>query len=108
MTPAGKRDPGISSYQRRQRQSPPDIDIKRTMARRKPRASPLPFQLSTRKASLAGLLFLAVSLLLWSNASQSGLGLYTPSRVVDWDTRREEVKQAFVTSWDAYSRYAWG
>ena len=75
------------------------------MARRKPRASPLPFQLSARKASLTGLLFLAVSLLLCSNAFQ---GLYTPSRAVDWDTRREEVKEAFVTSWDAYSRYAWG
>ena len=78
------------------------------MARRKPRASPLPFRLSACKALLASLLSLAASLLLWSNATQSGLGLYTPSRAVDWDTRREEVKEAFVTSWDAYSRYAWG
>ncbi|KAK3296706.1 glycoside hydrolase family 47 protein [Chaetomium fimeti] len=27
---------------------------------------------------------------------------------VDWDARREEVKEAFSTSWEAYSQYAWG
>lgn len=25
-----------------------------------------------------------------------------------WAGHREEVKDAFVTSWDAYSKYAWG
>ncbi|KAF3387458.1 Mannosyl-oligosaccharide 1,2-alpha-mannosidase [Penicillium rolfsii] len=25
-----------------------------------------------------------------------------------WNSRREEVKDAFVTSWDAYAKYAWG
>lgn len=25
-----------------------------------------------------------------------------------WDAHREEVKDAFVTSWDAYAQYAWG
>ncbi len=25
-----------------------------------------------------------------------------------WDSHREEVKDAFVTSWDAYAKYAWG
>lgn len=25
-----------------------------------------------------------------------------------WDGHREEVKDAFVTSWDAYAQYAWG
>lgn len=25
-----------------------------------------------------------------------------------WYGHREEVKDAFVTSWDAYARYAWG
>jgi hypothetical protein len=25
-----------------------------------------------------------------------------------WDGHREEVKDAFVTSWDAYAKYAWG
>lgn len=27
---------------------------------------------------------------------------------VNWDSRRDQVKQAFVTSWDAYARHAWG
>jgi len=27
---------------------------------------------------------------------------------VDWDERREQVKEAFTQSWDAYERYAWG
>lgn len=25
-----------------------------------------------------------------------------------WESHREEVKRAFVTSWDAYTKYAWG
>ncbi|TEA13808.1 Mannosyl-oligosaccharide 1,2-alpha-mannosidase [Colletotrichum sidae] len=34
---------------------------------------------------------------------------HTPrSRFADWDERRENVKDAFMTSWDAYSKYAWG
>ncbi|KZF24627.1 glycoside hydrolase family 47 protein [Xylona heveae TC161] len=28
--------------------------------------------------------------------------------VVDWERRREFVKEAFTLSWDAYERYAWG
>ena len=27
---------------------------------------------------------------------------------VDWDARREKVKEAFILSWDGYERYAWG
>ncbi|KAI9839602.1 MAG: hypothetical protein M1819_002228 [Sarea resinae] len=27
---------------------------------------------------------------------------------IDWEGRREQVKQAFKLSWDAYERYAWG
>lgn len=27
---------------------------------------------------------------------------------VDWDERRERVKDAFVLSWDGYEQYAWG
>jgi endoplasmic reticulum Man9GlcNAc2 1,2-alpha-mannosidase len=30
------------------------------------------------------------------------------SKVVDWDARRERVKEAFILSWDAYEQYAWG
>ena len=27
---------------------------------------------------------------------------------VDWDDRRERVKEAFTLSWDGYAQYAWG
>ncbi|KAL8924653.1 MAG: hypothetical protein Q9208_003968 [Pyrenodesmia sp. 3 TL-2023] len=27
---------------------------------------------------------------------------------VDWDDRREKVKEAFMRSWDGYEKYAWG
>ncbi|KAF6825682.1 Mannosyl-oligosaccharide 1,2-alpha-mannosidase 1 [Colletotrichum plurivorum] len=30
------------------------------------------------------------------------------SQAIDWNARREEVRDAFVTSWDAYAKYAWG
>ncbi|KAJ5953345.1 Mannosyl-oligosaccharide 1-2-alpha-mannosidase [Penicillium verhagenii] len=49
-----------------------------------------------------------------------GTQVYTPSTeiVLDyfrptdqdnyWDAHREEVKEAFTTSWDAYAKYSWG
>jgi hypothetical protein len=57
---------------------------------------------------IAGLFLLAVSLLFWRNSSQHGLNINPLTKDVDWDARREEVKEAFVTSWDAYSKNAWG
>ncbi len=27
---------------------------------------------------------------------------------VDWDSRRERVKDAFISSWDGYEKHAWG
>ena len=30
------------------------------------------------------------------------------SASVDWDDRREKVKEAFMLSWDGYEQYAWG
>ena len=32
----------------------------------------------------------------------------TRTDTVDWDLRRESVKEAFKLSWDGYERYAWG
>ena len=32
----------------------------------------------------------------------------TGTDTVDWDLRRESVKEAFKLSWDGYERYAWG
>lgn len=37
-----------------------------------------------------------------------GLSTYKAWMPVDWNARREEVKQAFVSSWDAYEKYAFG
>lgn len=31
-----------------------------------------------------------------------------PGVTVDWDSRREAVKEAFILSWDGYEQYAWG
>lgn len=39
---------------------------------------------------------------MWSWLGNSG------ANEVDWDARRERVKEAFILSWDAYERYAWG
>jgi hypothetical protein len=33
--------------------------------------------------------------------------LHRPSSKV-WGYRREKVKEAFISRWDAYSKYAWG
>ena len=32
----------------------------------------------------------------------------TASAPVDWDDRRDKVKEAFILSWDGYEHYAWG
>lgn len=34
--------------------------------------------------------------------------LMSGSAAVDWDDRREKVKEAFMLSWDGYEKYAWG
>ncbi len=41
-----------------------------------------------------------------SRTSWSWLG--GSEKVVDWDYRREKVKEAFMVSWDGYEKYAWG
>jgi mannosyl-oligosaccharide alpha-1,2-mannosidase len=33
---------------------------------------------------------------------------WLPTPENEWENRREQVKDAFVSSWDAYSKYAWG
>ncbi|PYH46091.1 glycoside hydrolase family 47 protein [Aspergillus saccharolyticus JOP 1030-1] len=30
------------------------------------------------------------------------------SKIIDWDARREKVRDAFIVSWDGYERNAWG
>ena len=40
--------------------------------------------------------------------SEYGLSFSSLDRDDDWDQQREEVRETFITSWDAYSKYAWG
>lgn len=57
----------------------------------------------TIKAFVAGAAAVVLGLILWIRDSP---GHYT--RTIDWDDRREQVKEAFITSWDSYAKYAWG
>ncbi len=85
-------------------QSGPLGNQRRRRARPKPPSSPLS---STCKAVVAGVIALVVGLILWWKGTRNGLGDYA-LKAVDWDDRREEVKKAFISSWDAYSEHAWG
>ena len=67
----------------------------------------MPSPRMTRRTLVAGLVALAVGLVLCLKTSQTEPGDWT-SRAVDWDKRREKVKEVFISSWDAYSKYAWG
>ena len=49
--------------------------------------------------------------LCWLYIQRSGhkiLSLRPKPTVVDWGGRRDEVKDAFISSWDAYEAHAWG
>ncbi|KAK7965190.1 glycoside hydrolase [Apiospora saccharicola] len=74
------------------------------------RAAPVSRWRRARKAlSLLG--FVATTLFYifrWTKDHALGFSHYKPSALVDWDSRREEVKQAFVTSWEGYAKDAWG
>ena len=43
-----------------------------------------------------------------SESAWNWLSSPTTSASVDWDDRREKVKDAFMLSWDGYEQYAWG
>jgi len=43
-----------------------------------------------------------------SKSAWSWLKKPEPKNAVDWNDRRERVKDAFKLSWDAYERHAWG
>ncbi|KAI9821573.1 MAG: mannosyl-oligosaccharide alpha-1,2-mannosidase [Thelocarpon impressellum] len=74
-----------------------------------------------RKRTLAGALLFFLGTLYWLGAfTESGsarkkapesawswLGRKEPD-VIDWQVRREQVKEAFILSWDAYDQHAWG
>jgi hypothetical protein len=43
----------------------------------------------------------------WVVDNPIGFSHYTAS-AVDWNARREAVKETFAASWQAYTQYAWG
>ena len=80
-----------------------------------------------QKKRTYGLTLLAIMTFLWwtgyrrrsqhggDNTTQKGSsswfrlpGSTTDSSVVDWNDRREKVRDAFKVSWDGYEKYAWG
>lgn len=67
------------------------------MAQRRVHTFFLPFRLSVRRIAVSGLDFVAVSVLLWLRSPQDEWSLSIPSEPVNWELRREAVKEAFVT-----------
>jgi hypothetical protein len=67
---------------------------------------------STRKTlSFVGAILFGASLLFWlvDNIKLPKVKWRSPSTTdEEWQDRREQVKDAFTSSWDAYTRYAWG
>ncbi|KAJ5183016.1 hypothetical protein N7492_000632 [Penicillium capsulatum] len=63
----------------------------------------------TWKSLLVGFVALPVGWYLQGPSLDSALDYFRPVHEDSyWDGHREEIKEAFLTSWDAYSRYAWG
>jgi hypothetical protein len=81
-----------------------------TLSRAMLRPSLRPLRLSARQVSIAGILSLAAAFLLWRKSPPEQLGFLAPPPPASaaWDSQRDEVRDAFVNSWAAYSKYAWG
>ncbi|KAJ8132583.1 hypothetical protein O1611_g1038 [Lasiodiplodia mahajangana] len=63
--------------------------------------------LGPRALLILTLSFFIAFLVRWTNDDPIGISHHV-GNYVNWDTRREKVKSAFVTSWDAYCANAWG
>lgn len=61
------------------------------------------------KSVLTGVLALSAGVY-WNNPSlETALDYFRPiGQDSFWEPHQQEVKDAFVTSWDAYAKYAWG
>ncbi|KAF2706131.1 glycoside hydrolase family 47 protein [Pleomassaria siparia CBS 279.74] len=75
--------------------------------------SPTSTTSSSRKAPLLAAAFLfATTFVLWFSGQKIPPRLQwrisTRPSPEEWDQRRMQVKDAFVSSWDAYSKHAWG
>lgn len=103
MVSSDRKDLGASGYRRRKHHN----NVNPQALPRTTSSSFLPSPFSTHKAVIVGIFALVAGLIFLLDGSPVELSRYR-SRAVDWDDRREKVKEAFVTSWDAYSKYAWG
>jgi hypothetical protein len=74
--------------------------------------STVPDAPSARKiTSFVGAILLGTSLVFWllGNIKLPEVKWRAPSTSdEEWQDRREQVKDAFTSSWDAYTKYAWG
>ncbi len=76
-----------------------------------------------RKRIAVGAFIFFIGFLYWLNAlarssdappksARKGSGIFSwlggGRSAIDWDERREKVKDAFIRSWDTYEKYAWG
>lgn len=77
-----------------------------------------------KKRVISGLILIVIGLAYWYGTFSPSAAIPKPkdtyksswdwlrspatSALVDWDDRREKVKEAFMLSWDGYEQYAWG
>ena len=77
-------------------------------------------QKKTMSPRVAGLIFIAIAVFFLKAVVLRGVSLpgipptrapflwQSPEDQKTWESRREAVKEAFITSWDGYQKYAWG
>jgi mannosyl-oligosaccharide alpha-1,2-mannosidase len=91
----------------------PSEEIGKGTEQQAPQPAPAPAssrsQAWTLKAVAAGIVAAAIGVNLWlaNSFTRPGWTVYG-SKPIDWNSRRQEVEDAFISSWDAYSKYAWG
>jgi mannosyl-oligosaccharide alpha-1,2-mannosidase len=67
--------------------------------------------LTRRTLLIAGAITFGASLVFWFSDNKNLSALQWRSAQTtpeEWESRRGQVKDAFVSSWDAYTKYAWG
>ncbi|KAI1267959.1 glycoside hydrolase family 47 protein [Xylariaceae sp. FL1019] len=79
----------------------------RAYKRRQQQPASIPRTILKSIAAIGVLLAFALSWLIYSKDDPIGLSHHASS-LVNWESRREQVKTAFKDSWEAYSEHGWG